>query len=52
MEADARKVEFWCEMKNRNVVVSHDKLEPMAHDMGKVLEWQGVLSEYWIYPIF
>ena len=25
-----RKVELWCETKNRNFAVSHDKLEPMA----------------------
>ena len=30
IEADARKVEFWCETKNRNFVMSHDKLEPMT----------------------
>ena len=28
-EADARKVDFGREMKNRSFVMSHDKIEPM-----------------------
>ena len=29
IEADARKVEFWRETKNRSFVMSHDKIKPM-----------------------
>ena len=31
-EADARKVEFWRETKNRSFVMSHDKIEAMIWD--------------------